>query len=162
MASSGEREKMSLVESTTKEILEHLKKEEVEIKDDMLDLILDRVTTVVIAGEEDGENGKYLPRVKVGIIVDFLRESRSTGAVEPAEDNPLRSGVRKKGPVIVEEDKGEFDKVPSTSPVTASDPDVSLTEGTSEGKGPKVVGHGKGTDVPSTSVSLKEVGVGAV
>ena len=93
MASSGEREKMSLVESTTKEILEHLKKEEVEIKDDMLDLILDRVTTAVIAGEEAGENGKYLPRVKVGIIVDFLRESRSTGAVEPAEDNPLRSGV---------------------------------------------------------------------
>ena len=53
MASSGEREKMSLVESTTKEILEHLKKEEVEIKDDMLDLILDCVTTAVIAGEED-------------------------------------------------------------------------------------------------------------
>ena len=84
---------MSLVTNVTKEILERLKKEEVEIKDNMLDLILECVTTAVIAGEEAGDRGKYLPRVKVGIIVDFLRESRSTGAVEPAEDNPLWSGV---------------------------------------------------------------------
>ena len=68
---------MELVESVTSEILSRLEKENVALKEDMLEAILKRVTAVILVGEEIGDREQYLEKVKIEILVDLIKASRT-------------------------------------------------------------------------------------
>ena len=73
----------------------------------MVDLILNRLTTVVIMGHKEGDMQKFLPKAKVSIIVDFLREARSRLRVRREEPIPSTSKTEDPetdGPYIAIED----------------------------------------------------------